>query len=563
MDWIYTRKSTEEQNQTSFEVQEQACRRWTSNQVTVLRETGSGADNTRPELNKMLSLLRSGDSVLIYDNSRLSRDLLDSLSILNTIVKKGARLICDGKVIDPSNPQDLLQFNMSSVFSDYQRNIQSYKSLEGMKQKRQNGDWIPSSLFGYDIIHGKHPKVTINESEAKWVRFAYTQFTNGKTYRQIALEVSRQLNKRIETSRITEWLRQPWYMGKCCLVTVRHPSERTKFYLKPRPEMEEQLIASNYVPAIVEEDIWWKAREVELSFREKGTRKEYWNRHRTHFLLTGLISCEECGCTAVHVSRTQHGKFRQGYELIRHQPYCTVDNKVIDGEILEPLTCISYLITLLSYENTAQFFAEESDKIQTEVSELQKRLSVTEDSLSQVKRKINRYMDLFEEGTLDREDFSDRIKKLKTEEAELKSQKQSIVNDIELKQADISEMLGDLTEDRIQDFIHFDTSKKNLMIHSICDSLTVSKTNLVISFKNGMSYHIKLNDKYKPWPKTVCVQVLFKNEPDFDFTFDTETHECKYIQNDSWEPVVNSYYSNIVKHVDIYLEQILQDKNKL
>lgn len=28
-----------------------------------------------------------------------------------------------------------------------------------MNQKRVNGDWVPASMFGYTIIHGKHPKV--------------------------------------------------------------------------------------------------------------------------------------------------------------------------------------------------------------------------------------------------------------------------------------------------------------------------------------------------------------------------------------------------------------------
>lgn len=556
MTYIYVRRSTSGQNDTSFEAQERACRRWVSEPITVITETGSGADNDRPELTRMLTQLKSGDSVCIYDNSRLSRNMMGSILLLNTITEKGAVLICDGKVVDPNNPLELFSYHVHSAFADLQRTLQRQKTLEGIKQKRLDRDWVPSSLFGYTIIHGKHPKVTINESEAKWVRYAFTQFTNGKTYRQIALEVSRQLNRTLTTGRITEWIRQPQYMGFYTEQTIRHPSERTKFYLLPRPEMESQLIKSNLIPGIVSPEDWWRAREVELQLREKGTRKEYWNRHRTHFLLTGLLTCRECGCAGSHISRTQKGKFHQGYEIVNHQPYCSVDNKVIEASLLENLVCASYFITLLSYQNTAQFFAEESNRIQTETEELRKRLQSVEDLISQNKKKVNKYMDLFEDTDLESSDFADRLKKLKEEGKKLEEQKHEIESDISLKEADISEMLGELTEDRIQDFIHFDTSKKNLMIHSVCDSMTVSKTDLVISFKNGMSYQIKLNEKYKPWPKKICIIIQFKGEYDFEAVFDTETLEVSYEPNDKWDASVNNWYCDITNRVNTYLKEI-------
>ena len=565
MYYIYCRKSTEEQNDTSFETQTKTCEKWIKGKakVTVIKETGSGADSHRPQLNLMLSKLKMGDVVCIYDNSRLSRDMLDALSILHTITQSGASLICDGKTIDPNNPQDLFTFYVHSAFSDYQRGIQKQKSLAGMTQKRLNGDWIPSSLFGYTITHKKHPTVVINEEEAKWVRYAFNEFINGKPYRQIALFIARQLNKRIPTGRIVETLRNPNYMSFYYIETVKNPTEKTKFYLRSREEIEQSLIKSNLIPPIVDSETWFKAHEVEMAYRERGNRKQYWNRHRTSFLLTGIVSCEYCGVNARHVTRNNHGHHKEAYELAYHEPSCINDNKVIDASLLETIAEVSYFTTLLSYEQTASFFTEEQEKIQRDTSELRKQVDSIEGQIVQNKKKISRWMSLFEEGEGDLEEdvgeFKERIKELRKEIQSLASQKQAVENDISIKEADISDMLGELTTDRIQDFIHFNTQKRNIMFHTICDKFSISKDSIHISFRNGMSYEVKLNEKFKQWSEAIEIKVFFRNELEFIITLDRDSLtvelDCEE-ETDIWKKYINDYYKSIVDECNKCLSQI-------
>ena len=191
MNWIYTRRSTGRQSDVSLELQEETCRRWVTEPITPIHETGSGADNTRPQLNYMISNLKPNDCVVIYDNSRLARNLIDSISILKSITDKGAYLICDGKRIDPNNPQDLFTFNVHSAFSDYQLLIQRQKSHEGLKKMRDDGNAIfAGDTFGYLLTkHGKNVTATIIEEEAKTIRYIFEEYAKGKAMKELEREL--------------------------------------------------------------------------------------------------------------------------------------------------------------------------------------------------------------------------------------------------------------------------------------------------------------------------------------------------------------------------------------
>ena len=54
----------------------------------IFVETGSGANRTRPELEKLLLMLRAGDTVVMVKLDRLARSLTDLLSLVKEIETK-------------------------------------------------------------------------------------------------------------------------------------------------------------------------------------------------------------------------------------------------------------------------------------------------------------------------------------------------------------------------------------------------------------------------------------------------------------------------------------------
>lgn len=72
-------------------------------------DRASAIDNTRHSLNDMLKALNSGDTLYTYSLSRLSRNYMQLLNILEQLETKNVRLITFSEKIDTSKPTSILK----------------------------------------------------------------------------------------------------------------------------------------------------------------------------------------------------------------------------------------------------------------------------------------------------------------------------------------------------------------------------------------------------------------------------------------------------------------------
>lgn len=86
----YIRVSTVEQN-TERQLRDVACDR-------IYEEKISGKDTNRPQLQAMLSNIRSGDIINIHEMSRLARNTRDLLNLVEEITSKGATIVFIKKI---------------------------------------------------------------------------------------------------------------------------------------------------------------------------------------------------------------------------------------------------------------------------------------------------------------------------------------------------------------------------------------------------------------------------------------------------------------------------------
>ena len=59
----------------------------------IVEEKKSGKDLDRPELNNLLDNLRDGDTLVVYDLSRLSRSISDTIKLIEDFNKRNITLI--------------------------------------------------------------------------------------------------------------------------------------------------------------------------------------------------------------------------------------------------------------------------------------------------------------------------------------------------------------------------------------------------------------------------------------------------------------------------------------
>jgi DNA invertase Pin-like site-specific DNA recombinase len=81
----------------------------------------SGKDTNRPKLQELLSEINKNDIVIVATLSRLSRNTLDALSMLEQFKSKNVRFVCLSPSIDVTTPIGELIFTLLASVSKMER----------------------------------------------------------------------------------------------------------------------------------------------------------------------------------------------------------------------------------------------------------------------------------------------------------------------------------------------------------------------------------------------------------------------------------------------------------
>lgn len=106
----------------------------------ILVEAHSGANRKRPELEKLLTELSKGDTVVVVKLDRLSRSLRDLLSIVREIEGKGAHMrSLQDPLLDTTSPNGKLIFGIFAALAEYERDLIRARTIEGLAAARARG----------------------------------------------------------------------------------------------------------------------------------------------------------------------------------------------------------------------------------------------------------------------------------------------------------------------------------------------------------------------------------------------------------------------------------------
>lgn len=106
----------------------------------IIEEKFTGTKADRPKLNMLFDKLRTGDTIIITDLTRLSRSTKDLFVLVDKIEKKGANIkSLKDDWLDTTTPQGKFMFTIFAGISQFERDLISQRTKEGLAAARARG----------------------------------------------------------------------------------------------------------------------------------------------------------------------------------------------------------------------------------------------------------------------------------------------------------------------------------------------------------------------------------------------------------------------------------------
>lgn len=144
MNIAYVRVSTVEQNEGR---QKEGLSKYDIDKWFV--EKVSAKDMNRPQLNTMLDFAREGDTVYVWDFSRLSRSVQDLLSLVEIFQEKKVTLVSIKENLDTATPTGKLMLTMIGAINEFERANLLERQKEGIALAKQNGKYKGRKKIGF------------------------------------------------------------------------------------------------------------------------------------------------------------------------------------------------------------------------------------------------------------------------------------------------------------------------------------------------------------------------------------------------------------------------------
>ena len=125
---FYARCSTLQQNIDRQLVSARECEA-----EKIFIDKASGKNTNRPQLKEMLNFVREGDTVIVSDISRLGRNTVDLLKIVNELTERGVEFKSLKENIDTTTIQGKFMLSVFSALSELERESILQRQREGIE----------------------------------------------------------------------------------------------------------------------------------------------------------------------------------------------------------------------------------------------------------------------------------------------------------------------------------------------------------------------------------------------------------------------------------------------
>ncbi|MDY5665576.1 MAG: recombinase family protein [Blautia sp.] len=422
----YCRVSTDKSDQlNSLETQKKFFMEYTEknghNLVRLYADEGiSGTKiKNRKEFQRLMSDAHHGlfDMVVVKDISRFARNTVDLLQSVRTLKALGIETTFLTANMTVLGQSEFVLTIFGALAQEESANT-SKRIKFGKKVNAEKGR-VPNIVYGYNKTVGEYFNMEINSEEREIVRQIYNWYTQ-EGYG--ASKIASMLNEKgLKTKRNCSWsqnavcriLTNELYTGKIIngkqevadfLTGVRTEKDESEWMVTERPELK-----------IIEPEQFDRAQEI-LSGRH-GAFNMKRERQSNKYLFSTLIKCKECGWSFRRSVRTYKNTYvrwvcsgRNG----RGVDSCPNAVSIDEEEMIEALE--KYFTEMLkSKKKITDHVVKEFSKIYKAKDENENYEKELKEKLAKLKKTRQKYMDMYTDDLISREELNEKIGGMKKE----------------------------------------------------------------------------------------------------------------------------------------------------
>jgi len=422
----YCRVSTDKEDQlNSLEAQKQFFEEYTKRTgdqlVRLYADEGiSGTKmKNRKEFMQMMADAQKGifQMVVVKDISRFARNTVDLLQNIRKLKTLG--IVVNFLTSNMTNMGDS-EFVLT-LFGAMAQEESANTSKRVKFGKRINAEKgrVPNLVYGYEKIKGDYFNLTINPDEAEVVRKMFSWYTNdGYGASRIAIKLN---EKGYLTKRGCKWtqnavcrvLTNEIYIGKI----INGKEEVSDFLTSKRSEkpQEEWIVVDRPELKIIEPDSFYKTQKI---MKERGKQfKSNHTRVSNKYLFSTLIKCKECGWSFRRSVRTYKNTYVRWICSGRNgkgADSCPNATSIPEEELINALQ--EYFTNILKQKkNVLSYLINEFEKVYMAKSENTKLEKELMQKLEQCKKVRQKYMDMYTDDLISREELNNKIGNMKKE----------------------------------------------------------------------------------------------------------------------------------------------------
>ena len=405
-------------------------------------EGWSGGTLARPALDQLRDDVSKDifEAVYIHSPDRLARKYAYQILVLEELKKKGIEVIFFNKPVS-DNPEDQLLLGVQGLIAEYEKAKILERTRRGRIHKaKQKGIVGTRPPYGYNYIKrtpDKEEHYEINKKEVEIVNLIFDLYIKFNSLSRVVVELTLRNIKpsrggeKWSRSTIRQILRNEAYIGTGYYGKYYGvESENGKKYKRrvknsSRLRNKKEWIPIKY-PIVLEKDKFKLAQEL-LSKNYKPYI------HSKHFyLLSGLVRCKYCVSTFTGEAKGKTRTFcyyRCNNRHKRHPLPKTCDAPVVKTKDLD----IAVWNIVSKATMTPQILINHISHLANKIGESKTILNNKKEELVRTKTKLlqkkDRLLEIYTEGTVDKEQFLEKMNVYNREEDKIKEE----IEEIELK----------------------------------------------------------------------------------------------------------------------------------